>query len=107
MSLSFGPPSEATRRSFLCSPKKQVKTDVYFLIRVRVNQHFRGGHGVVRCQLLRLGLDLHLTESDVNNVSHRILATPGMFEYFILPSVSTQLLLREGGDRSRSFAAFV
>ena len=64
----------------------------------RVNQHFRGGHGVVRCQLLRLGLDLHLTESDVNNVSHRILATPGMFEYFILPSVSTQLLLREGGD---------
>ena len=39
-----------------------------------------------------------LAQTVVNNAFFRILAPPGMSEYFILPSVSTQLLLREGVD---------
>ena len=39
-----------------------------------------------------------MAHTDVNNAFCRILALLGMSEYFILPSVSTQLLLREGVD---------
>ena len=39
-----------------------------------------------------------MAHTNVNNAFHRILAPPGMSECFILPSVSTQLLLREGVD---------
>ena len=37
-----------------------------------------------------------MAQTDVNNAFYRIFAPPGMSEYFILPSVSTQLLLQEG-----------
>ena len=37
-----------------------------------------------------------MAQTDVNTAFYRILAPRGMSEYFILPSVSTQLLLREG-----------
>ena len=38
----------------------------------------------------------HMAQTDVNAAFYRILAPTGMSEYFILPNVSTQLLLREG-----------
>ena len=38
----------------------------------------------------------HLAQTDVNTALYRILAPTGMSDYFILPSVSTQLFLREG-----------
>ena len=68
-----------------------------------MNQHFRRPW---RCALptpaswaglqLPVGSTYHMAQTDVNNAFFRILARPGMSDYFILPSVSTQLLLQEG-----------
>ena len=84
--VSFGPPSEIfdSRRVF---------------------QHVRRPwHCALPSPASWVGLQLpvnstyHMAQTDVNNAFFRILAPPGMSEYFILPSVSTQLLLREGVD---------
>ena len=85
-------------------PKKLEKQRLIFDTQ-RVNQHFRRPW---HCALpapaswaelqLPVGSTYQMAQTDVNNAFHRILAPPGMSEYFIFPSVSTQLLLREGVD---------
>ena len=99
--VSFGPPSKGTVGVFVV-PKKQGKQRFIFDTR-RVNQHFRRPW---QCMLPTLacwaGFQLpidptnHMAQTSVNTAFCRILAPPGMSEYFMLPSVSTQILLREG-----------
>ena len=68
-----------------------------------MNQHFRR-HCALPTPASWAGLQLpfgstyHMAQTDVNNAFYRILAPPGMSENFILPSMSTQLLLWEGVD---------
>ena len=99
--VSFGAPCEATVGVFVV-PKKPGEQRLIFDTR-RVNQHFRRPwHCVSPAPASWAGLQLpidsayHMAHTDVNTAFHRILALSGMSEYFILPSVSTQLLLREG-----------
>ena len=97
--VSFVAPSEATVGVFVV-PKKLGKQRLIFDIR-RVNQHFRRPwHCVLPtpASWLQLLSDsaYHMAQTDVNTAFHRILAPNGMSEFFILPSVPTQLLFREG-----------
>ena len=101
--VSFGPPSEATVGVFVV-PKKLGKQRFIFDTR-RVNQHFRRPwHCALPSPGSWAGLQLpvdsayHMAQTVVTSAFCRILAPPGMSECFILPSVSTQLLLREGVD---------
>ena len=83
-------------------PEKLGKQRLIFDTR-RVNQHFRRPwHCALPTPASWAGLQLpvgstyHMAQTDVNNAFFRILARPGMSDYFILPSVSTRLLLQEG-----------
>ena len=98
--VSFGAPSEATVGVFVV-PKKLGKQRLIFDTR-RVNQHFRRPwYCVLPTPASWAGLQLpvdsacHMAQTDVNTAFYRILAPTGMSEYFILPRVSTHLLLRE------------
>ena len=69
----------------------------------RVTQHFRRPwHCALPAPSSWAGLQLpadsacHTAQTDVKTAFYRILAPPGMSEYPILPTVSTQLLLRKG-----------
>ena len=91
------PPSE-----FLWFPKKLRKQRLIFDTH-RVNQHFRRPwHFVLPTPAFWAGLQLpadsayHMAQTDLNTALYRILAPTGMPEHFILPRVSTHLLLREG-----------
>ena len=100
--VSFGAPSEATVGVFV-APKKLGKQRLIFDIRL-VNQHFRRPW---HCVLPHLHLGwvyhsaYHMAQTDVNTAFYRILAPTGMSERFILPRVSTHLLLREVPDHLR------
>ena len=96
--VSFGAPSEATVGVFVV-PKKLGKQRLIVDTRP-VNQHFRRPWNCVlptpvSWAGLQLPLDsaYHMAQTDVNTAFYRILAPSGMSEYFILPSVSTRLLL--------------
>ena len=98
---SFGAPSEATVRVFVV-PKKLGKQRLIFDTR-RLNQHFRQPwHCVLSTPASWAGLELpsdsayKMSQTDANTSFHRILAPTGTSEYFILPRVSTHLILREG-----------
>ena len=104
--VSFGAPSEATVGVFVV-PKKLGKQRLIFDTR-RVNQLFRlPWHCALPTPSSWAGLQLpadsayHMAQTDVNTAFYRILAPTGMSEYFILPRVSTHLLLREGVDHLR------
>ena len=99
--VSFGATSEATVGVFVV-PKKLGKQRLIFDTR-RVNQHFRRPwHCALPAPSSWAGLQLpadsayHMVQTDVTTAFYRILAPLGMSECFILPSVSIQLLLREG-----------
>ena len=101
--VSFGAPSEATVGVFVV-PKKTGKQRLIFDTS-RVNPHCRRPwHCVLPTLASWAGLQFtsdsayHMAQTDVNTAFFRILAPTGMSEYFILPRVSTQLLLREGVD---------
>ena len=97
--VSFGPSAEATVGVFVV-PKKKDTQRLIFDTR-RVNQHFRRP---LRCALpapsswtglqLRANSAYHMAQTDVNTAFYRRSAPDGMCEYFILPKVSTQLLLQ-------------
>ena len=96
--VSFGPPAQATVGVFVV-PKKKYKQRLIFDTR-RVNQHFRRPwHCALATPSSWAGLQrpaisaYHMAQTDVNTAFYRILAPDGMSEYFILPGVSTQLLL--------------
>ena len=99
--VSFGAPSEATVGVFVV-PKKLAKQRQIFDTR-HVNQHFRRPwHCVLPTPASWAGSQLpsdsayHMAHTNVNIAFYRILAPSGMSEFFILPSVPTQLLLHEG-----------
>ena len=71
----------------------------------RVNQYFwRPWHCVLLTPASWAGLQLpsdkayHMAQTDLNTAFYRTLAPSRMSEFFILPSVPTQLPLREGVD---------
>ena len=81
--VSFGPSSEATVGVFVV-PNKLGKQRLIFDSR-RVNQHFRRlWHCALPTPVSWAGLQLlvgstyHVSQTDVNNAFHRILAPPGM-----------------------------
>ena len=96
--VSFGAPSEATVRVFVVQKKSGKQMPISDTR--RVNQHFRRPWHTVLCILggfqLPSGSAYHMAQTDVNTAFYRILAPNGMSEFFILPSVPTQLLQREG-----------
>ena len=82
---------------------KKLGKQMLILDARRVNQHFRRPwHCALPTAASWAGLQLpvgstyHMAQTDGNNAFCHILAPPGMSAYFILPSVSTQLLLQEG-----------
>ena len=99
--VSFGAPSEATV-GFFVVPKKLGETDAFFLIPVVESTLSTAMALCAACSCILVGSQFpkdsayHMAQTDVNTAFYRILAPSGMSEYFILPSVSTELLLREG-----------
>ena len=98
--VSFGPSAEAT---VVVVPKKKDKERL--ISTLVVNQHFRRPwHCALPTPSSWAGLQLpaisayHMAQTDVNTAFYRISTFNGMGENFILPGVSTQLLLQEGVD---------